>query len=315
MHRTSYGAALVGLIAIAMLLSAGCTSTPAGNATITPIGTEIPTPVPMETPGTSLTPGMNETPMTPLPNQTNTSANATPVFMNTTWEWTAIEAMDGTNLTVVNNSTLYTLRFAPDGAYGIKADCNVGGGNYTLDGSALNLSDSFTTLAWCGNESQDSLYLASLQNVSAYTLAQDGRLLLSLGETDERMVFVANITECRSSVDAPYVGPTWHWTGLTQTMPSKVVQVSNPKLYTLEFADNGSYMIRADCNQGHGTFTLESKTLAISTPALTRVYCGDNSLDRVFLDGLSRVKSFQMDANGGLVLTMENPNNRMTFKP
>lgn len=318
MHRTLFRVALVGLIAIAMLLCAGCTTTPSGNAT--PSGTAATTGTPAQTASTATV-----LPTLPAePNATATvDANGTPAaeptkapgLMNTTWEWTAIETMDGMNQTVVTDSYLHTLVFNPDGSYGIKNDCNVGGGNYTLLGSSLNLSAPITTLVWCGNESHDQLYQASLLNVTAYMLAPTGKLSLALGESGHQMVFKANATRSTPVINASFVNKTWYWTGMTQTMPSKEVAVSNPKQYTVVFAENGTYAVKADCNTGRGNFTLEKTVLKISKPTLTKAYCGDRSSDRDFLDGLSRVKAFQTDSTGRLILTMENPNNRMVFKP
>lgn len=298
-----------------MLLCAGCTSTPSGNNT-TPTGTAAMTGTPVETAGTTIlptsTPDANVT-ATVAPNQT-TTPNATPAFVGTTWEWTAIEAMDGMNQTVVKDSAEHTIIFNKDGSYGIKADCNIGGGNYTVNGSALKLTSPVTTLIFCGNESHEQLYLASLQNVTAYTVTPAGKLQLSLGETGNRMVFAANTTKLTPTVNASFVNKTWRWTGLTQTMPANDVRVSNPNQYTLNFAANGTYAIKADCNSGSGNYTLNKTVLKISAPTLTKAYCGDSSSDKTFLEGLTRVKSFQMDSTGGLVLTMENPTNRMSFK-
>ncbi|KAF5057028.1 META domain protein [anaerobic digester metagenome] len=319
MHRTFSRVALVGFIAIAMLLCAGCTTTPSGNAT--PSGTAVVTGTPTATAGTvtilptitgepNATPtiGANETPVV--------EPTETPGLMNTTWEWTAIETMDGMNQTVVTDSNLHTLVFNPDGSYGIKNDCNVGGGNYTLVGSSLNLTAPITTLVYCGDESHDQLYLASLLNVTAFTLADTGRLSLALGESGQQMVFRANATvEEAPVINASFVNKTWHWTGMTQTMPSKEVAISNPNQYTIVFAENGTYAVKADCNTGTGNFTLEKTVLKISKPSLTTAYCGDRSADRDLLDGLSRVKAFQTDSSGRLILTMENPNNRLVFKP
>jgi len=318
MHRTLFRAALVGLIAIAMLFCAGCTTTPSGNAT--PSGTTVATGTPTETTGmaTIAPTTTEEANLTPTVGANQTPAAepvVTPGLMNTTWEWTAIETMDGMNQTVVTNPSMYTLVFHPNGSYGIRNDCNVGAGNYTLATTSLNLTAPVMTLAWCGNESHDQLFLASLLNVSAYTLTPAGRLSLALGESGQQMVFKANVTEATPVINATFVNKTWRWTGMTQTMPSKEVTVSNPNQYTIFFAPNGTYAVKADCNTGTGNFTLEKTVLKISKPTLTKAYCGDRSVDRDFLDGLSRVKAFQTDSTGRLILTMENPNNRMIFKP
>ena len=54
--------------------------------------------------------------------------------------------------------------------------------------------------------------------------------------------------------------------------------------------------------------------MTIGPPALTEAYCGDDSLDGRFLGALDRVTTYELDAEGRLVLVMTSPNERLTLE-
>lgn len=296
MRTASLLLALLALLAAAMIISAGCTTTPSGNQTTT----------------TTTAPARNATPVanatTPAANITaNVTTNMmTPSFLNTTWQWQALEV--GGNRTVINNSAQYTVVFKPNGTYTIKADCNTGSGMYTLNGTALNLSPAAITLMYCGDASQDQLFLTSIMRASAYDIDRTGNLILSLGQANNRMVFSANATV---NISAPFVNATWRWVGRSG---AETLQVSSPDRYTLAFNATGTYAVKADCNVGSGNYTLNGTRLRLADPALTRAYCGDQSLDRTYLASLGRVTSYVMDSQDRLVLIMISPNERLLFE-
>ena len=61
------------------------------------------------------------------------------------WQWTALELADGTTESP-GDPTKYTIQFRPAGRYVIQADCNGGGGEYSVDGAALQLGPTAITL-------------------------------------------------------------------------------------------------------------------------------------------------------------------------
>jgi heat shock protein HslJ len=232
-----------------------------------------------------------------------------PAFTNTTWQWNALEV--GANRTVINNSASYTVLFRPNLTYALKADCNNGAGNYTVNGSELSLGPAAVTLAYCGEASKDQLFLTSLMHVSTYEIDRNGNLILNIREPVSRMVFSAPNTTPVGNITAPFVNATWRWIGRSG---SETIQVPNPNQYTIAFNATGTYAIKADCNVGSGNYTLNGTKLRINQGALTRAYCGDNSLDRTYLASLGRVTSYVMDASGRLVLIMISPNERLIFE-
>jgi heat shock protein HslJ len=306
MRTGSLQLALLALLAAAMLLAAGCTTTPPTNQTnttaTTPAGTGTVMPTAMVT-------GIVTANVTG-----NMTANVTPVgtaptFTNTTWEWNALEA--GANRTVINDSAQYTVVFRPNMTYSLKADCNNGAGSYTVSGAELNLSPAAVTLAYCGEASKDQLYLTSLMHVSTYEIDRNGNLILNIREPVSRMIFSAANTTPAANITAPFVNATWRWIGRSG---SETIQVPSPNQYTIAFNKTGTYAVKADCNVGSGNYTLDGTKLRINQGALTRAYCGDNSLDRTYLASLGRVTSYVMDANGRLVLIMISPNERLIFE-
>jgi heat shock protein HslJ len=82
----------------------------------------------------------------------------------------------------------YTLAFFSDGTYSIKADCNSGSGNYTLEGNSLTFSPATITLIACESDSMDSEYLALLSDVQSAAF-ENGQLVLYSQNAGDRMFF------------------------------------------------------------------------------------------------------------------------------
>lgn len=104
------------------------------------------------------------------------------------WQWTSFQSFDTPEYQrMVPDPENYTLSFFPDGTYHIKADCNNGSGNYTLEGNNLTLGPAAITLMACGPD-MDSEYLSLLSRVE--TVALEDRQLILYSETEgERMFF------------------------------------------------------------------------------------------------------------------------------
>jgi heat shock protein HslJ len=124
------------------------------------------------------------------------SADAVPVaapateaqIMNIVWQWSDLVETLPAAQSVVPDPQNYTITFLEDGTIGIKADCNVVGGHYTLDGASLSIQIGPSTMAFCGEQSLDQQYLALLGQVYAAEMA-DGRLFLQLAADAGRMGF------------------------------------------------------------------------------------------------------------------------------
>jgi heat shock protein HslJ len=96
-----------------------------------------------------------------------------------TWQWWGLVETEPAAQSVVPNSENYTLVLQSDGSLHVKADCNVVGGAYTLDGDALVIELGPSTMAFCGEASLDRQYLELLGGVESYALEDDQLILKS----------------------------------------------------------------------------------------------------------------------------------------
>ncbi|MEZ4769238.1 MAG: META domain-containing protein [Caldilineales bacterium] len=142
------------------------------------------------------TPGLAPASETPagqpaLPPVTDvTDAPATEEELTATpWQWTGLTGTAPASQSVVPNPQNYTLTFADDGTLAITADCNQVAGTYTLDGESLTIELGPSTMAFCGEQSQDQLYLGLLSRVSGALVTETGDLRLVLADEVGQMQF------------------------------------------------------------------------------------------------------------------------------
>jgi heat shock protein HslJ len=102
------------------------------------------------------------------------------------WQWQRI-TIDGEGETMVTTPEVFTAIFNEDGSMGGSNDCNVYGGDFTRDGSTIDINPGMSTMAFCGEESLDMLFTESLMAVTAWSVEGSGNLVLEGG--GRRMVF------------------------------------------------------------------------------------------------------------------------------
>jgi heat shock protein HslJ len=117
---------------------------------------------------------------TPAPTETAAPQPITGIL----WEWTGMQDSQGS--TSVSDPRHYTITFKDDGSVTIQADCNQVSGSYSMSGSSVTIQLGASTTAYCGEGSQDQVYLASLSKVSSYAVDQKG---LELHFSDGKMDF------------------------------------------------------------------------------------------------------------------------------
>jgi heat shock protein HslJ len=88
----------------------------------------------------------------------------------------------------------------------------------------------------------------------------------------------------------------------------------DPSLYTVQFLEDGSLLVRADCNNGQGSFTVAGYALTLPPFRITLVACGPTSLDGVFVTALNDVVAFAY-ARDTLVLTLGDGGGALVFAP
>jgi heat shock protein HslJ len=106
---------------------------------------------------------------------------------NIVWQWSGLVETQPAAQSVVPDPENYTLVFGEDNNYNFKADCNVGGGVYLVDGSNLSLELGPVTLAECGPDSLYNQFLILLGYVESFGM-RDGNLVFIL-EDNGRMEF------------------------------------------------------------------------------------------------------------------------------
>ena len=104
------------------------------------------------------------------------------------WQWTSMTDQTTKETKIVPTPENYTIIFNADGTLNGKADCNIFAGAYSqANGFAIKLGPS--TMAYCGEESLDTLYLQLLSSVAAGGPDGAGNLALETAGGAQRMLF------------------------------------------------------------------------------------------------------------------------------
>jgi heat shock protein HslJ len=82
-------------------------------------------------------------------------------------------------------------------------------------------------------------------------------------------------------------GVVWQWQSVTDQDTNETMTVPTPS-YTIEFNEDGTFSGQADCNTIAGTYSQENG-FSITLGPSTLAFCGEASLDTVYLDLLSNV--------------------------
>lgn len=122
---------------------------------------------------------------------------------------------------------------------------------------------------------------------------------------------------CSSSSSSPSAAAaslegTWQWTASTEAVPASQSVVPDPENYTITFAADGTYTGKADCNQISGTYTVDGSNLTISSGPSTLAFCGDASLDAIYVAGLGKVATYAISGDQA-TMTFADDAGTMTF--
>jgi heat shock protein HslJ len=103
----------------------------------------------------------------------------------------------------------------------------------------------------------------------------------------------------------------WQW---EQTVtPVETIESSAPDRYTLELAQNGRLLVRADCNRGTGSYQIAAGKLSFAPIATTRMACPPGSLDARFLRDLQRASGFFVE-DGRLFVELPADSGTLRFR-
>jgi heat shock protein HslJ len=128
---------------------------------------------------------------TPAPADTPPTGSETAVDSELTgiqWHWDEFQDTAELNSFAVPDPADYKILFNADGTANIKADCNMVGATYIVEGSSLTIVTGPSTMAFCGEESLDQIYLARMEQVVSYVI-EDGVLHMNLMADAGNMVY------------------------------------------------------------------------------------------------------------------------------
>jgi heat shock protein HslJ len=107
------------------------------------------------------------------------------------------------------------------------------------------------------------------------------------------------------------VGVVWKWEKLEESNDNTVV-VDDPDRYNLEFLADGQLRLKADCNNGNGTYEVAGNQITINVMAVTMAMCPPDSLSDQYLKDLGEVVSYLIQ-DGKLALALKYDSGIMTF--
>lgn len=228
---------------------------------------------------------------TPIPNQFN--------LVGDDWKLVALTPA-GKSAVAPKNPLDYTLRLTADGKALITADCNSGGGTYTLAGDKLTFSGLVTTLMGCPNGSLGSQFAQMLGGEQTISWKAYGIILT--GPKGGALEFSPALTNV-----------TWQWQPAAVVSDGTAPAISVGQ-YTVAFGNTGDLAVMADCNRGKTTYLTNGGALAIRGIALTKANCPEGTLANQFVQGLQASTAYQV-SGGALTIRVGNEDWRFTPQP
>lgn len=97
---------------------------------------------------------------------------------------------------------------------------------------------------------------------------------------------------------------TWDWQR-TDYSDGQTTTPAQPDVFTLTFTEDGSVAIGTDCNNVGGQYEVNNDEIRFTGMFMTKMYC-EGSQEAEFLSVLEAVTSYEITADGGLLLQQEN---------
>jgi len=190
------------------------------------------------------------------------------------------------------------------------AGCNNFFGSYELDGSSLTFGPIGTTRMFCEGESGEVelRFMQALEQIRSWEI-RDGVLLLL---KDSKVLARFKMVRGKKNIQE-ITGTVWQWVQTLYNDDRKAVP-DNPKHYTVEFREDGTINLKADCNQKGGTYSAsaEGKRLSIEITHSTMAACPEASLEDEFVRGLSGAAIYFIK-DGDLYIDLKYDSGTMRF--
>jgi len=111
---------------------------------------------------------------------------------------------------------------------------------------------------------------------------------------------------------AEILGVIWKWES-TSSADGQSVGVDEPERYEFMLLPTGTIRVKADCNNGSGTFWTEGASISIEVLSLTRAACPPESLSDDFVQMLNQASTYRVE--GGNLLLEVDDGSTMEFSP
>ena len=128
------------------------------------------------------------------------------------------------------------------------------------------------------------------------------------------IVVILSLAACSSEETDPnqITDIVWQWERVIVQGSGDTTTVDKPENYTLVFMEDGTFSGTADCNQIAGTYSQEGGFSLMMGPS-TMAFCGEESMDTLFLELLGNVVAGGPDGAGGFALENAGGEKRMEF--
>jgi len=250
-----------------------------------PVNTEIPTEIPPET-----EPEAEPTEAMPEISQPVARWSAVSEQGN----WVLVGYGDALNPVVVESGTYVTINFsATDDRVNGSGVCNNYFTSYVADDDGnltINGPVASTLMACETGMEQETLFLAALESVKGYTVADNGYLLLdysSGADYSEQLVLIP---------ESPLVDTIWVLTGYGN--PENLVPSEAGVMSTLIFASDGRLSGNAGCNNYSAEYSLDGTQMTMGLPISNRMACIKGmDQEQAFLQLLEAAQSYRLGVN------------------
>ena len=186
------------------------------------------------------------------------------------------------------------------------AGCNHFFGRYELDGSSLTFGPMGATRMACPDleTGLETSVFDALENTRKWKKADEELLLL-----EEDAVLARFSREKFMGI----IGSVWQWTQTLYNDDRKAVP-ADPENYTVQFQEDGTISVKADCNQKGGTYSTPrgEKSISIEITRSTMAACPEGSLEDEFVKGLSAAAIYFIQ-NNDLYIDLKYDSGTMRF--
>jgi len=160
------------------------------------------------------------------------------------------------------------------------AGCNNFFADYEINGAELKFGPAGSTRMACPNlqTGLETEFLTALDKTVGWEI-RDNVLLFIDGANILAQFTKEDITE-------KITGTVWQWVQ-TQYNDDTKAAPADSKNYTVQFKEDGTLNVKADCNQKGGSYSEEDKRLSIEITLSTMAFCPEGSLENEFVRGLS----------------------------